>query len=125
MDIRNIEDIILLVDEFYKKVNEDKLLSPVFNEFAGVNWDEHLPIMYSFWSAVLFETNTYKGQPLTSHIELPIFTEHFQRWLKLFRQTVDENFNGPKAEEAKEKAESIALIFQSKLGLISDSLRIL
>jgi len=125
MDIRNIDDIILLVDEFYKKVNEDKLLSPVFNELARVNWDEHLPIMYSFWSAVLFETNTYKGQPLTSHIDLPIFTEHFQRWLKLFRQTVDENFKGPKAEEAKEKAESIALIFQSKLGLISDGLRIL
>jgi hemoglobin len=125
MDIRNIDDIIFLVDSFYKKVNEDKLLSPVFNEFAKVNWDEHLPIMYSFWSAVLFETNTYKGQPFTSHIELPIFTEHFQKWLQLFNETVDEHFKGPKAEEAKEKAESIAIIFQSKLGLISDSLRIM
>lgn len=125
MDIRNIDDIILLVDTFYKKVNEDELLSPIFNDFAKVKWDEHLPIMYSFWSAVLFETNTYKGQPFTSHTELPIHTEHFQRWLKLFGETVDELFSGPKAEEAKEKAESIAMIFQTKLGLISDSLRIL
>lgn len=124
-DIRNIEDIILLVDSFYKKVNSDRLLSPVFNDIAKVNWEEHLPVMYSFWSAVLFDTSTYKGQPLTSHIDLPIDTEHFQRWLELFKQTVDENFKGDTAEVAKEKADSIALIFQTKLGLISDNLRIL
>ncbi len=125
MDIKYIEDIILLVDRFYDKVNKDRLLSPVFNEFARVKWEEHLPVMYSFWSAVLFDTNTYKGQPLTSHLELPISTEHFQRWLELFKETVDENFKGNKAEEAKEKADSIAHIFQTKLGLISDNMSIL
>lgn len=125
MDIENIDDIILLVDRFYDKVNADPLLSPVFNQIAKVNWEEHLPVMYSFWSAVLFDTNTYKGQPLTSHIDLPIDTEHFNRWLELFKQTVDENFKGDKAIEAKEKAESIALIFQTKLGLIEDDLSIL
>ena len=125
MDIENIDDIIVLVDRFYDKVNADSLLSPVFNEIAKVNWEEHLPVMYSFWSAVLFDTNTYKGQPFTSHIDLPIDTEHFQRWLELFKQTVDENFEGEKAREAKEKAESIAMIFQTKLGLIKDDLSIL
>jgi hemoglobin len=125
MDIKNIEDIILLVDRFYDKVNQDPLLSPIFNEFAKVKWDEHLPIMYSFWSAVLFDTNTYKGQPFTSHIELPISMIHFQRWLELFRQTVDENFKGWKADEAKAKAESIAQIFQTKLGFINNSINIL
>lgn len=125
MDIKNIEDIILLVDRFYDKVNEDSLLSPVFNEFAKVNWEEHLPVMYSFWSAVLFDTNVYKGQPLTSHINLPISTEHFHRWLELFKKTVDENFEGDKAVEAKEKADSIANIFQTKLGLIHDNFNIL
>ena len=124
MDIENIDDIIVLVDRFYDKVNADPLLSPVFNEIAKVNWEEHLPVMYSFWSAVLFDTNTYKGQPFTSHIDLPIDTEHFQRWLELFRQTVDENFEGEKAREIKEKAESIAMIFQTKLGLIKDDLSI-
>ncbi len=125
MDIRNIEDIILLVDLFYEKVNQDSLLSPIFNEFASVNWEEHLPVMYSFWSAVLFDTNTYKGQPFTSHIDLPVTTEHFQRWLELFKKTIDENFEGMKAEEAKEKADSIANIFQTKLGLITNNLSIL
>jgi hemoglobin len=125
MDIKNIEDIILLVDRFYDKVNDDVLLSPIFNDYARVNWAEHLPVMYSFWSAVLFDTNTYKGQPFTSHIELPISTEHFHRWLDLFKETVDENFEGDKAEEAKEKADSIASIFQTKLGLIHDDFKII
>ncbi len=125
MDIKNIEDIILLVDSFYEKVNGDPLLSPVFNDTAKVNWEEHLPVMYSFWSAVLFDTNTYKGQPFTSHIDLPIDKEHFRRWLELFKQTVDEHFEGTTAREAKERADSIAVIFQMKLGLISDNLRIL
>ncbi len=125
MDIRNIEDIIILVDRFYDKVNDDSLLSPVFNDFAKVSWEDHLPVMYSFWSAVLFDTNTYKGQPFTSHIELPVTTEHFHRWLELFKQTVDENFKGEKADEAKERADSIANIFQAKLGLITDNLSIL
>jgi hemoglobin len=124
MDIKNIDDIILLVDSFYDKVNRDELLSPIFNDIAHVNWDEHLPIMYSFWGAVLFETNTYKGQPVSSHTELPLTTEHFTRWLQLFKETVDEHFEGEKAGEAKEKADSIAVIFQTKLGLISDSMGI-
>lgn len=123
-DIQNIENIILLVDSFYDKVNNDPLLSPVFNDIAKVNWEEHLPVMYSFWSAVLFETNTYKGQPLASHINLPIDPGHFKRWLELFRQTVDENFKGEKADEAKYRADTIAVIFQTKLGLIRDDLRI-
>ncbi len=125
MDIKGIEDIILLVDRFYEKVNNDKLLSPVFNQFAEVNWEEHLPVMYGFWNAVLFDTNSYKGQPITSHIDLPISTVHFHRWLKLFKETVDENFSGEKAEEAKERADSIANIFQTKLGLLDNKLNIL
>ena len=52
-DIENNSDIQLLVDEFYKKVNEDELLSPIFNEIAQVNWKDHLPKMYKFWSKLL------------------------------------------------------------------------
>lgn len=114
-EINNIEDIILLVDRFYDKVNKDELLSPVFNVIAKVNWPAHLPIMYSFWSAVLFDTNTYKGQPVSAHLNLPLTKELFKRWLNLFRETVDEHFQGEKAEMAKERADSIAEIFQSKL----------
>ncbi|HSD64713.1 MAG TPA: group III truncated hemoglobin [Ignavibacteriaceae bacterium] len=117
-DILNISDIILLVDSFYKKVNLDKLLSPIFNDVAKVDWDAHLPVMYSFWSAVLFDTNTYKGQPVALHLNLPITKDHFKRWLELFKETVDEHFSGEKAEIAKERADSIAEIFKLRLGLV-------
>lgn len=118
-DITTEEDIKLLVDTFYDHVNGDKLLSPVFNDFARINWQHHLPVMYNFWSSLLFGSMAYKGQPFPKHMRLPVQQEHFERWVILFTQTVAELFEGPKAEEAKQKAKSIARIFQMRMGLLS------
>ncbi|WP_347157096.1 group III truncated hemoglobin [Pontibacter chitinilyticus] len=117
-DIETEADIKLLVDTFYENVNKDALLSPVFNEVAQVNWSSHLPVMYKFWSSVLFGTMAYKGQPFPKHLPLPIEPTHFNRWICLFTQTVDSLFDGSKAEDAKQKATSIAHIFQMKMGFI-------
>lgn len=117
-DIKDEQDIKLLVDTFYDKVNKDELLGPVFNGFSQVNWEHHLPVMYSFWSSVLFGTMAYKGQPFPKHLSMPIGREHFARWLDLFTQTVDITFEGEKAQEIKLKASSIAQVFQMKMGLI-------
>lgn len=117
-DIQNRQDIELLVRTFYNKVNEDALLSPVFNDFAKVNWEKHLPVMYDFWGSILFGEANYKGNPFLKHIPLPISKNHFERWLSLFVETIDENFAGEKAEEAKKRAASIAGIFQYKLEFI-------
>ncbi len=62
-DISTEEDIKTLVDSFYERVNSDELLSPIFNQMTQVNWDEHLPTMYQFWSSLLLRSNTYRGQP--------------------------------------------------------------
>ncbi|MCC9136468.1 group III truncated hemoglobin [Pontibacter silvestris] len=118
-DIENEADIKLLVDTFYSNVNNDELLAPVFNEFAQVNWERHLPVMYTFWSSVLFGSTAYKGQPFPKHLRLPIEQTHFNRWVSLFTSTVDKLFKGPKAEDTKFRASSIARIFQMKLGLFS------
>lgn len=53
-DITSEADIKLMVDSFYQKVNEDDLLGPVFNDIAQVNWENHLPRMYSFWESLIF-----------------------------------------------------------------------
>ena len=66
---------------------------------------------------MLLGDQTYKGNPLVKHLKLPIEQKHFNRWLELFRETVTENFKGEKAEEAKMRAQSIADIFQYKMGL--------
>lgn len=117
-DIAAEQDIKLLVDSFYQKVNADELLAPIFNDLAKVNWAEHLPTMYRFWGSLLLRTNNYQGQPWPKHAVLPVDTAHFSRWLTLFRQTVDEHFTGPKATEAKNAAASIADTFQNRMRLV-------
>jgi hemoglobin len=118
-ELNSEDDIKILVDAFYDSVGKDSLLSPIFNDFAKVDWTQHLPVMYSFWSAVLFGTTTYKGQPFPKHLPLPVTAEHFTRWVQLFTGTIDSLFEGVKAEEAKQKAASIAQVFQMRLGLIN------
>ena|SRR5438270_2868003 len=117
-DIGTEEDIKTLVDSFYQKVNADKTLAPIFNDVARVDWDEHLPNMYKFWSSLLFHSGNYQGQPWPRHAVLPVNAAHFSRWLTLFRQTVDEHFFGTKATEAKNIAASIADTFQNRLRLV-------
>ncbi len=121
MDIQNEQDIKLMVDSFYDKVNKDGLLSLVFNDFAGVDWPSHLPRMYAFWNSVLFSKGEYKGSPFDKHIPLPIDATHFDQWLHLFNANIDEHFEGKMAEEAKKTANSIGQIFQHKLKYIKQS----
>ena len=115
-DIGARTDVIHLVNSFYDKVKADPLLSPVF---AHVDWPHHLPTMYDFWSSMLLGDQTYRGNPLQKHFPLAIRPEHFNRWLKLFHATVDENFAGAKAEEVKMRSNSIATVFQYRMGLTS------
>jgi hemoglobin len=117
-DITNEDDIRTMVEAFYAKVNLDPLLSPIFNEVVKVDWEQHLPHLCRFWSTLLFQTKTFDGRPFPKHAVLPVEREHFTRWVSLFVQNVDELFAGPKAEEAKNYARSIADTFQLRMGLI-------
>jgi len=114
-DIQSRYDIERLVDLFYAKVFNDELLSPIF---GAVDWEHHKPIMYDFWSSLLLGDQRYQGNPFRKHIDLPIKSVHFDRWLKLFTETLNDNFSGEKAEEAKTRAHTIAGIFQHRLGLL-------
>ena len=118
-DLKTKEDIKLMVDSFYDKVNEDDLLSPVFNEFSKVNWEKHLPKMYDFWSTILLADGNYKGSPFDKHVPLPVDKTHFDRWMELFLATMDELFDGEMTESTKLRAQSIAYTFQSKLEYIN------
>jgi hemoglobin len=113
-DIADRSDIVKLVDAFYAKVKADELLAPVFSH---LDWKQHMPIMYNFWSTMLLGEISYKGNPFEKHMHLDIQQKHFSQWLSLFQETVDEHFEGAKAAEIKDRACSIAGIFQHKLGL--------
>jgi hemoglobin len=113
-DIIERSDIELLVNKFYDKVNNDPLLSPVFSH---VDWVKHLPIMYQFWSSMILGEQSYRGNPFQRHMNLPIGAGHFNQWLKLFFNAVDETFSGDKAEEIKQRASSIAGLFQHRMNI--------
>lgn len=120
INIEERRDIEKLVDRFYSKVREDALLGPVFEEKIGDSWSEHLEKMYRFWQTVLLGEHTYFGSPFPPHAHLPIRSEHFERWLALFRETLEEHFTGAKAEEARWRAEKMAEMFQYKLEHIQN-----
>jgi hemoglobin len=119
-EIEEIGDIERLVSLFYDKVNQDDLLSEVFNVHAKTNWESHLPKMVQFWSGILLDTSEYRGKPFDAHAKQSdhISPEHFKRWIALFRETVSENFEGEKAALAIQRAESIGAIFQYKLDFM-------
>ena len=114
-EIITIEDIKLLVDAFYTKVRNDSLLAPIFNDKIQDRWPIHLEKMYRFWQTVLLNQHTYNGSPFVPHAKLPVDQHHFDRWLLLFYQTIDENFSGEKATEAKWRAEKMAEMFYHKI----------
>ena len=118
-DIENIEDIKTFVDAFYGKARIDPLLGPVFSSrFGDQDWLKHLDRMYSFWNTAIFSVPGYKGNPFGKHIGLRIGREHFERWTKLFKQVIDHDFQGPVADDVKDRADKMAIVFYSKLEYI-------
>lgn len=114
-DITDIDDIRLLVDTFYGDVRNDKLIGPIFIGAIGNEWPAHLDKMYRFWQTVLLGDHTYFGSPFPPHSRMPLEQKHFDTWLGLWRKTVDSLFTGEKAEEAKWRADKMAIMFLSKL----------
>ena len=117
-DIVSQDDIQVLVNSFYDKVKTSEI-GFFFEEIAKVNWEKHLPKMYIFWESVLFATVKFDGNPMGAHFPIneiiPMEKKHFEAWLKLWKETVDENFSGEIAESAKNKAENIAKLMSFKM----------
>ena len=108
-DIETREDIENLLSKFYVVAIDDERIG---HHFAELNLETHLPIIVNFWEKVLFGKPVYFGNPLAVHQNLheksPLKLEHFQRWLEIFEQTVDELFAGEMADAAKIRAKMIA-----------------
>lgn len=118
-DITTREDIETLVNLFYEAAKKDAVIGYFFTDVVALDFDKHLPVMYDFWESALLGTLTYKGNPMTVHINLdkkePIQHGHFDRWLVLFVKTIELNFEGEKAQEAKAKATNIRHLMQYKV----------
>lgn len=118
-DVVGRNEIELLVNSFYRSVRADGLLGPVFDEVTKVDWEEHIPKLCDFWETVLFRTGSYKGNPLGVHRQLTkdvkMNRAMFDRWIELFKQTMDRHFQGENAEHLKRVAVDMAGVIHSRL----------
>ncbi len=111
-DIRNREDIELLVRNFYDSLLKNESIKPVFD---NLNFEAHIPHIVSFWSFVLLDEAGYNTNVFDKHVNLPVKEEHFDIWLEHFEKTINDLFEGEKAELAKLRAQTIAFTFKVKL----------
>jgi len=118
-DITSRSDIEKVVNKFYEKINKDELIGFFFSEVVAVNWKKHIPLMCDFWENVLFYKGSYDGDPLTIHLNIhqkhPTLPQHFERWIQLFAECVDENYTGANSEKMKAHAIGIAGVMQKKI----------
>ena len=115
------EDIELLVNSFYAKVVKDETIGFFFKDVVNVNWDKHLPKMYTFWETILFGQMSYKGNPMQMHFPIneikAMEKHHFAKWLELWKKTIEENFEGENASSAITKSENIANLMAYKMEM--------
>lgn len=106
-----------LVDCFYDRVRRDPDLGPVFNA-AVHDWDEHKQRLVSFWASVALRAGSYRGNPMAVHRALGgVGSEHFEIWLRLWRDTVRELFEPEAATLLIGHAERIGASLRLGMGL--------
>lgn len=112
-DIKNREDVFLLVSTFYTKVRANEKIGFFFNDIIK-DWPAHLEKLTDFWETNLFMVSKFRGNPMKAHKEVDrefdhsIEQAHFGEWLTLWYQTLDELFEGERANIAKNRARNMA-----------------
>lgn len=118
LDINNRDDLFLLVNTFYDKLLADPSISYLFTDVAKIDLSHHLPVLVDFWDSILFQSDTYRKNAMQPHMILHqksrLEKHHFDLWLRYFKETVNELFEGEKANLAKERATSIATVMRIK-----------
>ena len=119
-DITTREDLLFLMNTFYKKLLVDNRIKYIFTEVAKIDLSTHIPIITDFWEQNILGTGNYKNNVLQVHRHLNhqsrLSPAHFEVWLQHFDETINENYAGENAEKMKTRALSIANVMKIKLG---------
>jgi hemoglobin len=125
-DIQTRDDLFVLVKTFYEKLFADELLQTIFIDVAKIKLEGHLPILVDFWDSILLDGDSYRRNQMEKHTELNkkfrLEKQHFDQWIFLWNQTIDELFAGERAEHAKFRAKSIADIMSYKIDYLNKEL---
>lgn len=110
-------EIRRLVVHFYEIAREDDRLGPVFTEHVE-DWDTHLAKMQRFWSSAVHRTARYSGNPFAAHQPLNEITDqHFERWLQLWHQAVNDVVRPELREKFLILASRMRFSMATRLGL--------
>ncbi|MCU0328871.1 MAG: group III truncated hemoglobin [Chitinophagales bacterium] len=112
-DIENIGDIEVMVRHHYKLMLGDDQIAHFFKD---LDLEEHLNIIFNFWSTILLGTRSYVNNTVGAHSHLKLSKIDLDHWLSHFNTAVDTHFIGPLAEEAKSRAQTIGLTMLYKIN---------
>jgi hemoglobin len=101
---------------------EDERIGYIFTDVAELDLEAHIPRITAFWATNLLGSKSYSGGAFGPHARLHekaggLEKEHFERWLVLWCQTVDEHYDGPIAAAAKVHALRLANAFLGRLRM--------
>jgi hemoglobin len=118
-DIETRADCERLVRTFYGRALTDPIIGFIFTDVAKLDLEAHVPRITSFWETILLGARTYGGGAFRPHaqihLQVPLRRAHFEQWLNLWTRTVDELFEGERAELAKAHAARVAAAFHQRL----------
>ncbi|MFZ0384645.1 MAG: group III truncated hemoglobin [Solirubrobacteraceae bacterium] len=118
-DIETRDDCERLVRAFYGRALTDPVIGWLFTDVAQLDVEAHVPRIASFWETILLGARTYGGGAFAPHAALNarvgLRAGHFERWLWLWQETVDELYEGERTELAKAHAARVARAFYERL----------
>lgn len=112
-DLDTPDEIFEMVTRQYVDVVQDDLLQPYFNFGPGfIDWQAHIRSVTDYWCHVVLYAPDYEIDTIENHRHLheqdPFTPELFDRWLQIFRDTIDGGWVGPNATRAKKRATGMA-----------------
>ncbi len=119
-DIENREDLVLVIENFYKKALKDAQIGHFFTQVIPLDLEVHLPVIVDFWEYNLFHKGNYNNNLLAIHQHINnqyrMTYNHIDTWVKLLHETVDHFFKGSQSERLKTNALSIATVMKLKIA---------
>ncbi|MDY0330270.1 MAG: group III truncated hemoglobin [Thiomonas sp.] len=115
-DRTGLDDAALdrLVRRFYGLARLDPDLGPIFDAQI-VDWEAHFARMVDFWASVGLLAGRYHRNALAAHRAMELRPEHFERWLGLFDQALQEQVSAPARDHLLTIARRIAATLSSRL----------
>jgi len=109
------ENLNKLVVSFYAKGIKDDLIGPIFIDVLGKDmknetWKAHIELLTNFWAAIALGEFDYNSSPFAPHLEFAdrLSVKAFERWLKLFFETLNSIYEPALAQQFLARSKNIA-----------------